>query len=145
METVLLHVYVFELQPPLFFFSSVLGSRKFNHIWSRRPPWFLCWQKKQSYSDNDSFFGLLCRAEQPLDCWFGSGMSVMVMSVKSGLCVGDCVESEDWVESIAEFWSRFGASICVWREATTGGRSLGLRPLFLPVVAPFLTSSLMPP
>jgi len=40
------------------------------------------------------------------------------------------------------------ASVCVcWRggaAAATGGRSLGLRPLFLPVAAPFRTSPLTP-
>lgn len=37
-----------------------------------------------------------------------------------------------------------GVSVIVWRGTSTGGRSLGLRPLFLPAVAPFLTSDLIP-
>lgn len=76
-----------------------------------------------------------------LGCLFWTGLT---LSVGVGVWVRVCVGAEKVVRVGVEFWVVLGAGVFVWTGATTGGRSLGFRPLFLPVVAPFLTSALIP-
>ncbi|TNN46215.1 hypothetical protein EYF80_043604 [Liparis tanakae] len=87
----------------------------------------------RSYSDSGGLGGLLRLTGCPV--WSPPA------GVGSGVRVGD----RDGVESRVP--AAGDASVCVcWRggAAATGGRSLGLRPLFLPGAAPFRTSPLSP-
>lgn len=76
-----------------------------------------------------------------MGCLFGP---VVALSVGSGFRVGGCVGPEEGLMAGTEFCVVADAAVFVWRGISTGGRSLGLRPLFLPEVAPFLTSALIP-
>lgn len=93
---------------------------------------------KQSYFDNEGFLGLLPLVRRA-DCLFW-----LELSVWSGVWSGDCDGPEEGLMAGLEFWVAVGASVFVWRGTTIGGCSFGLRPLFLPEVAPFLTSALIP-
>lgn len=104
-------------------------------------PLCLLGRRKQNYSDKDSLLGLLRRVAEGTGCLFWPELA---LSVGSGIKVGDCVGPKVEVTARVEFWVAAGASVFVWRGAITEGRSLGLRPLFLPVVAQFLTSGLIP-
>lgn len=75
-----------------------------------------------------------------IGCLFWPELS---LSVGSGNKVGGCAVPENRVAAGVEFWV-VSASVFVSRGTFTGGRSFGLRPLFLPVVAPFLTSAFIP-
>lgn len=109
-------------------------------------PLWLPGRQKQSYSDKDSLLGLLRLGAEAGGC--------CLLRPESALSVGSGVGEEgdrggpavdEGLAAGVEFWVVVGASVFVWRGAiTAAGRSLGLRPLFLPVVAPFLTSALIP-
>lgn len=76
-----------------------------------------------------------------MGCLFWPELS---LSVRSELMVGVCAGLKEGVTLEVEFWVEASASVLVWRGTSARGRSFGLRPLFLPVVAPFLTSALIP-
>lgn len=89
------------------------------------------------YSEKDCLLGLLPLALKSVGCLFWPELSVgSIISSEA------CVEPEEVLMAGLELW--LGASVSVWSATTTDGCSLGLRPLFLPEVAPFLTSAFIP-
>lgn len=89
------------------------------------------------YSEKDCLLGLLPLALKSVGCLFWPELSVgSIISSEA------CVELEEVLMAGLELC--LGASVSVWSATTTGGCSLGLRPLFLPDVAPFLTSAAIP-
>lgn len=109
-------------------------------VYAKHPLWLQLWEK-QCYSEKKMFLGLLLLVLEGRLClsWPGSSLSVW-----SGIRAGDCAEQEGGVMAGGEFWMVASSSVFVWRGSSIRGRSFGFRPLFLPVVAPFLTSALNP-
>lgn len=95
----------------------------------------------QGYSSSGSLLGLLALAPKSAACLFGP---VLALSVGSGCRERACVRAGEGLMAGAKFCVGVGPSVFVWRGMSAGGRSLGLRPRFLPGVAPFLTSALIP-
>lgn len=89
------------------------------------------------YSENDCLLSLLPLALNSVGCLFWP-----VLSVGSIISSEACVEPEEVLMAGLELW--LDASVSVWRATTTAGCSLGLRPLFLPEVVPFLISVFIP-
>lgn len=70
--------------------SCVELERSFSfleNIYTKYPLWLLG-RQKQSYSNSDSFLGLLRLGADGVGCRFGT---VLALSVGSGIRVGDCV------------------------------------------------------
>lgn len=103
------------------------------------PVW--CGRVAQGYSNSGSLLGLLPLAAYSTACLF---WPMLALSVGSGCKLRGCVRAGEGLMAGAKFCVGVDPSVCVWRGASTGGCSLGLRPLFLPGVAPFLTSALIP-
>lgn len=133
-----------RLVPVIKAFSHRLSKISFSGVllWSQKAELTLrmsilscCWGGH--YSKKVCLLGLLPLVPNSAGClfWFEPSVGSMMSSE-------DCVELEEVLMAGLELW--LGASVSVWRATTTGGRSLGLRPLFLPEVAPFLTSAFIP-